>query len=265
MFSRRSSNNVQSDPVDQQKARRLLQELLSSTAYADGRARVDDYAGLRQVDAKVRDGRMVIASLPGFGERLAQEMEQDDDFSANSRRVRLEALANYCESALQFLDAGVMTKTKKTLYRAPDVSQLTQVLPELDRIIKDRWLEAQKCEHAEAYLAAVVMMGSILEALLLARANLSLATAHSAKAAPKRKGGGNVALPEWSLSSLIDVAAEVGWIKVDRKSFGHALRDSRNVVHPWYQIQVRADFDRATCEMCWHVLKSAVGDLRQSV
>ena len=192
-------------------------------------------------------------------------MSADKDFEANSRRVRLEALAGYCRSALQFLDAGVVKADKKKLYLAPDVSRLTAVVPDLESIIKDRWLEAQKCQHAGAYLAAVIIMGSILEALLLARMHATPSVANQANAAPKDKSGRVLGFQDWSLSSLIDVAAEVGWLKVDRKSFGHALRDSRNVVHPWHQVRTRAAFDQATCQLSWYVLKASVQDLAKSI
>jgi hypothetical protein len=218
--------------MDLNTAKTLLEQVLRDVSYPDGTARTENFGGLRQVDAKIRDGRMVIAELPGFGERLAAEMAKDPDFEANSRRVRLEAMATYLRSAIQFLDAGVMKKGKKQLLRAPDVSPLVYTVPELGPVIERRWYEAQKCQHGQAYLAAVVMMGGILEALLLARANLSPAKAHQAKAAPRRKGGGNLPMHEWSAASLIDVAAELSWLKGDRKSFSHGLRDSRNVVHP---------------------------------
>ena len=248
-----------------EQARRLLRELLDAISYPNGMARTDDFAGLRQVDAKVREGQMIIAALPGFGERLAKEMEADEDFLANSRRVRLEALGNYCRSAERFLSAGVMRPEKKKLFKAPNTAHLTAVFPQLDEVIQERWLEAQRCQHASAYFAAVVLMGSILEALLLARVHLSPAEANRASAAPKNRSGSVLAFHDWSLSSLIDVAAELRWIKVDRKSFGHALRDSRNVIHPWYHVQVQADYDRATCEMCWHVLRASVDDLLVSL
>ena len=231
------------------QSKKLLDDLLKSIANPDGSSRIDAYPGLRQVDAKVREGRMVIAGLPGPGAQLAEQMLADPDFEVNSRRVRLEALAGYTRSALRFVDAGLTRDEKKKLYKAPDMSKLTHVMPALGPVIADRWLEAQKCVHAGAHVAAVVMMGSVLEALLLARATLAPAAAYRASAAPKDKSGGNVPVHEWSLSSLIDVAAEVGWLKIDRKSFSHAFRDSRNVVHPWHQVQKKASFDRATCDL----------------
>ena len=210
--------------MDRRRAKPLLERILSEIRYANGAARTDDFAGLRQVEQKVREARMVISELPGFGSRLANEMDSDPDFDANSRRVRLEALAGYCDSALRFLDAGVMRSETKKLYKAPDVTELTKDIPQLEPIIRDRWLEAQKCVYAGAYLSAVIMMGSILEALLLARAHRDQGKAQTARAAPKRRDGHNLALHDWTLDSLINVAAEVGWLKVDRKSFSHALR-----------------------------------------
>lgn len=252
--------------MESKQAAMLLRRILASVENPDGSARTDDHAGLRQVDARVREARMIIGELPGFGERLARDMDADPDFEKNSRRVRLEALANYCRSALRMLDAGVIPSGKKRLVRAPKaLSSLTSVMPDLDRVIRDRWLEAQKCQHAGAYLAAVVMMGSILEALLLARAQLSPADAYQARAAPRRNDGSQLPVHDWTLNALIDVAAELGWIKLDRKRFGHALRDSRNVVHPWHHVRSGADFDRGTCDLCWQVLKVAADDLVASV
>ena len=53
-------------------------------------------------------------------------------------------------------------------------------------------------------------MGSILEALLLARATLSPAIAYQSARAPKDKAGKVPAVQDWSLSALIDVAVDVG-------------------------------------------------------
>lgn len=107
-------------------------------------------------------------------------------------------------------------------------------------------------------------MGSILEGLLLARAQLSVSDAYRASRAPKDKTGKPIAVQDWTLSALIDVAVEVGWLKVDRGKFSHALRESRNVVHPWQAVMSRTVFDSATCTTTWHVLDSSTGDLLAS-
>lgn len=100
--------------------------------------------------------------------------------------------------------------------------------PRLAKILSFRWEEAQRCVEAGAHLAAVVMMGSILEGVLLYRAESNLATVNQAKAAPKDRTGSPKPLHEWALSQLIDVAHEVGWLQGDVKRFSHALRESRN-------------------------------------
>ena len=146
-----------------------------------------------------------------------------------------------------------------------ELTKLTAIVPDLHDVIRGRWYEAQMCQHAKAYFAAVILMGSILEGLLLARAQMSPAEAYRASAAPTTKGGGSRPLHKWTLSSLIDVSAELSWIKSDRKSFSHALRDSRNTVHPWHHVQVNASFDKSTCILCWETVRASVRDLIASL
>jgi len=227
--------------MDVTKAKTLLQGIVAEVTYSNGQAATDKFSGLRDVDAKVREAKMVLRAIPGVPQTLAEEMDRDVDFSANSRRVRLEALANYCRSTIKFLDSGVVAQ-KKQIFSAPDLSKLTAILPNLEQAIQKRWLEAQKCQHTGSYISAVIMMGSILEALLLARCSMSPALSYQAKRAPKDKNGNDIPIHDWNLSTLIDVAVEVGWIKTDRGKFSHALRESRNVVHPWNEVSTKSKF-----------------------
>ncbi|NNE66218.1 MAG: hypothetical protein HKN33_06595 [Pyrinomonadaceae bacterium] len=209
--------------------------------------------------------KMILAEVPTSGfSVIISNMDADNDFEMNSRRVRLEALCNYVNSALTLLGSGAI-KTKKRITRAPDVSNITSTMPGLKTLVDNRWIEAQKCQHAGASLAAVIMMGSILEGLLLARSSMDLPRACRSSKAPKQKNGKVRAIQDWNLSSLIDVAVDVGWIKSDRGKFSHALRESRNVVHPWVHVTQKAAFDEATCRTCWEVLTASVDDLLKSV
>ncbi len=250
--------------MDIEKACRMLMEILREVTDQRGFAVVERFNGLRDVDAKVREVKMILEALPPGAQQLAKEMENDEDFSANSRRVRLEALANYCKTALKFLNTGVIQQ-EKVIPSPPDVRKLTVTMPELDAIIGLRWIEAQKCRNAGAHLSAIIMMGSILEALLLARASMSYGEAYKCSRAPKTKESKSTPIQDWNLATLIDVAVELGWLKVDRGKFSHALRESRNIVHPWAQIASKADFDSATCTTCWHVLNASVDDLLKSI
>ena len=249
----------------QSQAETLLANILSEITDQGGAAATDRFGNLRAVDAKVKETKLILGSMPGVDKSFIKEMDEDLGFTVNSRRVRLETLANYCRIALRLAGSGVLQPKKKLLYKAPELSKLTGSNTGLKTVIERRWIEAQRCVHAEAHLAAVIMMGSILEGLLLARATMDAATAHRAKSAPKAKGGGNLAIPDWNLNGLIEVAAEVGWIKSDTGTFSHALRQSRNIVHPWAEVSTGANFDKATCRTCWLVLTSSVDDLLTSV
>ena len=146
-----------------------------------------------------------------------------------------------------------------------------QFAPDFRRLLADdafadvlsfRWTEAQRCMHAEAYLAAVVMMGSILETVLLYKLELNREAGSKAKHSPKERATGkSKQIHEWSLSNMIDVAHELDWVQGDVTRFSHALRDSRNLVHPDVQRRHRDVPDRDTCAICWQVVQAAVSDL----
>lgn len=242
----------------------LLKGLLQEIALPGGAAALDKFASLREVDAKVREAKHVFVSIQRLPRTFIDEMSGDPDFQMQSRRVRLEALAGYVRSAIKFAESGALTPPEKVINPPPDVAKITADIPTLKAIIDRRWSEAQKCVHAECFTAAIVMMGSILEALLLARTMLSAATASQSTRVPRNKNGHALAVQDWSLSSLIDVAVDVGWIKSDRGKFSHALRESRNVVHPWVEATTRASFDLGTCRTSWEVLVASVDDLLSS-
>lgn len=128
-------------------------------------------------------------------------------------------------------------------------------------ILVFRWAEAQRCFRADAHLSAVIMMGSIIEGVLLHKAEHNMKAANQAKAAPKEKTGAVKPIHDWSLSSLIDVAHESGWLQGDVKRFSHALRESRNIVHPYVQRLSKDRPDGDTCRICWQVVRAAVADL----
>ena len=150
--------------------------------------------------------------------------------------------------------------TDTPLDLAPDFGRLVQDSSLAD-ILSFRWAEAQRCFRADAHLSAVVMMGSILEGVLLHKVEHDMRTANQAKAAPKDKTGSSKPIHDWSLSALIDVAHEVGWLQGDVKRFSHGLRESRNIVHPYVQRISKDRPDGDTCRICWQVVRAAVADL----
>jgi hypothetical protein len=102
------------------------------------------------------------------------------------------------------------------------------------RILERRWEETLLCIDAGAHLAATVMMGALLEAILLARINhlKDKAPVFTSAAAPRDPAGKTKSLKEWGLKNYLDVANELNWIRHSAKDVGEVLRDYRNYVHP---------------------------------
>jgi hypothetical protein len=131
----------------------------------------------------------------------------------------------------------------------------------LIRILEERWREADRCVRADAHLSAIIMMGSLLEGALVAVAKARPADANRASTAPHDRDGKVKRYTEWTLNNLIEVAHECRWIEADVRDFAQALRDYRNLVHPWEQLQRQVTPDADTCEIAWSVVQAAMNDL----
>lgn len=136
-------------------------------------------------------------------------------------------------SAARSTYLGALTRAKSSLIavRSAILKEQTSVVPSSDDalpdfsplagnlqvrdVLGDRWVECQKCVSAGAHLAAIVMMGGLLEALFVARANKmeDKSVLVKAKAAPINKGTGKALdYRDWMLDSYIKVGHELGWI-----------------------------------------------------
>lgn len=62
----------------------LLRELMGEIALANGAAATDRFSGLREVDAKVREGRHIFSSMQDLPSSFMADMSADDDFQAQS-------------------------------------------------------------------------------------------------------------------------------------------------------------------------------------
>ena len=87
-------------------AKEMIIKLLSEIRDERGYAATERYTSLRDVDAKVREFILLAESINGVPPSLLEQLKKDVDFSANSRRVRLEALANYAKTTLKFIEFG---------------------------------------------------------------------------------------------------------------------------------------------------------------
>jgi len=147
-----------------------------------------------------------------------------------------------------------LTATEKTV--PPDFTRLISDAA-MQTILKRRWTEAWDCIDAKAYLAATVMMGALLEALLLARINrmTDKSPAFTSKCAPKDKTTGKTRLlQEWTLNSYIDVAHDLGWIGKASRDIGVVLRDYRNFIHPEKELTQGVSVGDTDCRMFGAIL-----------
>jgi len=125
-----------------------------------------------------------------------------------------------------------------------------------------RWEEARRCMGVGAHLATVLLLGSILEGVLM---DIIKRHQEEANRSPKSpKAGGKVKpFRDWSLHDCIEVACEQRWLRGDRLRFSHALRESRNLVHPDVELASGEWPTESSCRICWEVVKAALDDLQQ--
>lgn len=134
----------------------------------------------------------------------------------------------------------------------------------MQKILASRWDECIKCVEGDAPLAAVVMMGGLLETLLLSKVNKlsNQAPVFTAKAAPKNpKTNQTLPLNEWTLRHYIDVGHELKWITQTGKDLGVVLRDYRNFIHPHKQKTYGVFLTQSDARLLWEVCKSIAKQL----
>ena len=227
------------------RRRWLLVQLLS---------RRDDRAAIEQVLCRLADP-LEYQDEPRQAQRVAQEL---------NRFLALEGLkVTYAGGRPHIVELPAAMIAPD----APAPVQLQRELgsfiqdPGLAAILRQRLDEVHTCREHGACLATIILLGSILEGALLDVASRFVEAAMRSSRAPTdgRK------LNRWSLSELIDVGHERGWIQSDVQRFSHVLRDYRNFVHPREQ-QKRGEFpDQDTVSVCWDVVIAALNDLGAAV
>ena len=145
-------------------------------------------------------------------------------------------------------------------YEIPNVQNLPleQVIVP---IIESRLEEVRKALVAGAYLSVVVLCGSILEAVLLGKAQRVPALFNKSSVSPRTAEGRVKRFQDWTLANFIDVASDVGVLKPDVQKFSHGLRDFRNYIHPYQQLVSRFTPDEHTARVCFQVLKAALASV----
>ena len=179
-------------------------------------------------------------------------------------QIRLRGIEPYFERIeVSYDDAAKCEEELKPL-PPPDFNSLGLEYG-IGELLAERWSEAQRCIDSEAYLAATIIMGSLLEGLMLGVFQRYPKEANTSPSAPRDSNQKVRPFHEWSLSQMIDVAHHAGWVGLDVKKFSHALREFRNLIHPYEQMVTRANPDGDTCRISWLVVQAAVNDLAEKL
>lgn len=141
--------------------------------------------------------------------------------------------------------------------------KLLGIESEYSDLLNSRWEEVDKCLQSQAYLASIILMGSLLEGILNWALMKFPEKAFRASASPKDGTGKPKPFRDWSLSQMIDVACELKWLEIDVKRFSNSVREFRNLVHPYQQFKEGVIPDEDTCKISWQVVCASINDLEK--
>lgn len=145
-------------------------------------------------------------------------------------------------------------------FTIPNIDKLP-VEAQVASIIDARLNEARIALQAGAYLSVIFLCGSVLEGVLLGVARENPKKFNSSPASPKGEDGKVRPFHKWNLVQFIDTACDIQLLKLDEKKFSHGLRDFRNYIHPYEQMDSGFTPDKYTAELCFQVLKAALASL----
>jgi hypothetical protein len=160
------------------------------------------------------------------------------------------------------LASNATATTSVTTDAVPSFSPLVSD-SKMQSILINRWKECVTCVDAGAPLAAIVMMGGLLEGLLLGKVNqlADKSVVFMAVSAPKDKSGSTLKLNEWGLKNYMDVAHELRWISKTAKDIGEVVRDYRNYIHPQKEYSHGVSISPEDARMLWEVAKTVTSQI----
>ena len=134
----------------------------------------------------------------------------------------------------------------------------------LTDILKMRILEAESNISIGNSLSSIILIGSVMEGILLGVVLKYPDTFNKCNSAPidnitqKVKKFNN-----WTLNDFINSAYELRIINEDVKKFSHVVREFRNYIHPYQQLQSQFRPTKDTALICLQVLKALISQLEE--
>jgi hypothetical protein len=134
---------------------------------------------------------------------------------------------------------------------------------ELREALVARVREAENCFKVGAFLAVVILSGSVLEGLCMGFGAMEPDRFRAAfverfrKPAPDRLG-------DWNLFEWLAVMRHLGEVSPTVEKYGQALRDFRNYVHPAQQLRAGFTPDEHNAQIALQVVLAAVAELTRN-
>jgi hypothetical protein len=132
----------------------------------------------------------------------------------------------------------------------------------MTEVITSRMAEAQKCLQAGAYLATVILCGSVLEGMC---EGFGKRNADEVKRGFRdRFNRQPPRLEDWKLVEWILVLAQLGHLSPTIEKFSHSLREFRNYVHPGAELRNGFSLDHHSAAIGFQVVLAAASDLTRA-
>lgn len=194
-------------------------------------------------------------------------MATEAPFRNNWFRITGAGLQYYLSTVRQTLglnsDTGILTPATEK-YINDKIFNLPNLQDHIKENLNSRWSEIEKCAFSEAWLASVIMLGSLLEGVLLAVLEAAGKKALDAVSAPKNRKSGNVKpIDIWTLQDYIKVAIELRIIPSSIEKHIHELRDTRNLVHPNKQLRENIIADESLYRISREVTETVIDALQR--
>ena len=177
-------------------------------------------------------------SGPSYGWRIPREYPEEQEAFADTleRLNRILILEGFRVEHLRGRPQLVECELRvpRRIPRCPQVQlkvTMAEVLndPALAAVAQHRLDEARICHSNHAYMATIIMLGSLLESILVGIA------------ADRLTGPPPKPLDRIGLQDLIDLAHSEGWIHVDVQKGSELIRTYRNLVHPRAELRMKHD------------------------
>jgi len=225
---------------------------IGATKYCgEGTSKAKRLRGFLRAEAPPLTGRVLAELLKH--RMLNGDLPKDTDHAAFAAIVARHG-GGVATAVPQTNEDGLL----KLIFR-PEVFARLPVDAATSKLLVSRMEEAGRCVENQAYLAAIILAGSVLEGMCLGfgvkhpeLANRGYSAQYSKPAPP---------FYEWKLAEWIDVLGRMGGFSQNVVKFGHALRDFRNYVHPAEQLARKFEPDKHTARIGFQVVIAAADDL----